>query len=87
MELKTTLSYTSLPDYFYHHSQLITNTSSEQLFLSDPGAAFSSKISWTNGERLARYAMTVDHGKVVYAAKEPGRGITVSGVEAVLANL
>jgi peroxiredoxin len=31
--------------------------------------------------------MIIDHGKVTYAAKEPGRGVTVSGAEVVLANL
>jgi hypothetical protein len=30
------------------------------------------------GERTARYAIVVDHGKVVYAEKEPGRDVTVS---------
>lgn len=29
------------------------------------------------GERTARYAMIIDHGKVVYAEKEPGRDVTV----------
>jgi len=30
------------------------------------------------GERTARYAIIIDHGKVVYAEKEPGRDVTVS---------
>lgn len=30
------------------------------------------------GERTARYAIVLDHGKVVYAEKEPGRDVTVS---------
>jgi len=30
------------------------------------------------GERTARYAMIIDHGKVVYAEKEPGRDVSVS---------
>lgn len=29
------------------------------------------------GERTARYAIIIDHGKVVYAEKEPGRDVTV----------
>lgn len=29
------------------------------------------------GERLARYAIIIDHGKIVYAEKEPGREVTV----------
>jgi alkyl hydroperoxide reductase 1 len=35
-------------------------------------------LGWTNGERTARYAMIIDHGKVVYAEKEPGKDVTVS---------
>jgi alkyl hydroperoxide reductase 1 len=31
--------------------------------------------------------MIIDHGKITYAEKEPARGVTVSGVEAVLAKL
>ena len=29
------------------------------------------------GERTARFAIVVDHGKIVYAEKEPGRDVTV----------
>jgi alkyl hydroperoxide reductase 1 len=47
------------------------------LFLSDPETKFSKSIGWTMGERTARYAMIIDHGKVVYAEKEPGRDVTV----------
>jgi len=57
------------------------------LFLSDVGTAFSKKLGWTNGERTARYALVIDHGKIVYAEKEPGREVTVSSAEAVLAKL
>ena len=56
------------------------------LFASDD-AGFSKSIGWDMGERTARYAVVVDHGKVVYAAKEAGKGIEVSGAEAVLASL
>ncbi|KAI5867425.1 Redoxin [Durotheca rogersii] len=59
----------------------------EIIFASDDGAAFSSSIDWTLGPRTARYAIIVDHGKVVYAEKEPGKDVTVSGVDAVLAKL
>ncbi|OAL33331.1 hypothetical protein AYO20_07342 [Fonsecaea nubica] len=58
-----------------------------QLFLSDPETKFSKSIGWTLGERTARYAIIIDHGKVVYAEKEPGRDITVSSAAAVLAKL
>jgi alkyl hydroperoxide reductase 1 len=58
-----------------------------QLFLSDVGAAFSKKFDWTSGERTARYALVIDHGKIVYAEKEPGREVTVSSAEAVLSKL
>jgi len=57
------------------------------LFLSDPEAKFSKSIGWNLGERTARYAIVIDHGKVVYAEKEPGRDITVSAAEAVIAKL
>ncbi|KAK5954406.1 peroxiredoxin type-2 [Knufia fluminis] len=62
----------------------------EILFLSDPDCKFSKSIGWDVGvspNRTARYAMVVDHGKVVYAEKEPGRDVTVSGALAVLAKL
>jgi len=55
--------------------------------MSDNEAEFSKSIGWTLGPRTARYAIIVDHGKVVYAAKEPGREVTVSGVDEVLAKL
>lgn len=60
----------------------------KQLFLSDAGTAFSKKLGdWTLGERTARYALVIDHGKIIYAEKEPGREVTVSSAEAVLAKL
>lgn len=59
----------------------------QQLFLSDPGTAFSKQLGWTMGERTARYAMVIDNGKITYAEKEPGREVTVSSAEAVLAKL
>jgi len=55
--------------------------------MSDTGLAFCKKIGWFNGEKAARFAIVIDHGKVVYSEKEPVRGVDVSGVEAVLANL
>ncbi|TVY23529.1 Peroxiredoxin Asp f3 [Lachnellula hyalina] len=57
------------------------------LFLSDADTAFSKKLGWTAGERTARYALIIDHGKIVYAEKEPGREVSVSSAEAVLAKL
>ncbi|KAL3965179.1 peroxisomal matrix protein [Purpureocillium lilacinum] len=57
------------------------------LFLSDTDTAFSKSLGWLKGERTARYAMIVDHGKVIYAEKEPGREVTVSSAESVLAQL
>jgi len=59
----------------------------EILFLSDPETKFSKSIGWNLGDRTARYAMIIDHGKVVYAEKEPGREVTVSGAQAVLSKL
>lgn len=61
------------------------------LFLSDPEAAFSHSIGWTAGSpasiRTARYAIVIDHGKVIYAGKEEARGVTVSGLDEVLKHL
>ncbi|KAL3426565.1 peroxisomal matrix protein [Phlyctema vagabunda] len=57
------------------------------LFLTDAETAFSKKLGWTAGERTARYALIIDNGKIVYAEKEPGREVTVSSAEAVLAKL
>lgn len=42
----------------------------EILFLSDDEAKFSKSIGWTLGSRTARYAIVIDKGTVVYAAKE-----------------
>ena len=47
-------------------------------FFSDPETKFSKSIGWNMGDRTARYAMIIDHGKVVYAEKEPGREVSVS---------
>jgi alkyl hydroperoxide reductase 1 len=55
--------------------------------MTDPGCAFSKQLGWTNGERTARYAMIIDNGKITYAEREPGRGVSVSGVDAILAKL
>ena len=58
------------------------------IFASDAGAAFSESIGWTQGERTARYAVVVDHGKVTYAGLETAKGsIDVAGADAVLAKL
>ena len=43
------------------------------LFLADEEAKFSKSIGLANGPRLARYAIALDHGRVVYIGKdEPG---------------
>jgi len=58
------------------------------LFLSDVGTKFSQTIGWTMGERTARYALIIDHGKIIYAEKEASGGdVSVSGADAVLAKL
>lgn len=50
--------------------------------MSDPGIAFSKQIGWTKGpERTGRYAMIIDHGKIVYAENETGGDVTVSRYE------
>lgn len=44
------------------------------LFCSDDGAKFSKSIGWNIGDRLARYAIAIDKGTIVYAEKEePGQ--------------
>ncbi|KAI9641924.1 peroxiredoxin type-2 [Ciborinia camelliae] len=58
------------------------------LFLSDANCAFSKLLGWVDGERTGRYAVVIDHGKIVYAELEPnGKFVTVSGAEAVLSKL
>jgi alkyl hydroperoxide reductase 1 len=60
-----------------------------QLFLSDTDVKFSKSIGWELGAtgRTSRYAIVIDHGKVVYAEKEPGGDVSVSSADAVLAKL
>ncbi|KAK4042498.1 Redoxin [Parachaetomium inaequale] len=58
------------------------------LFMSDANADFSRSIGWAAGDRTGRYAVVVDHGKVVYAEADTVRGsIEHSGAEGVLAKL
>lgn len=64
------------------------------IFASDGNAAFSSAIGRSLdlsargfGTRTARYAIIIDHNKVTYIEQEPGPGVTVSGVDAILAHL
>jgi hypothetical protein len=43
-------------------------------FMTDDGASFSKSMGWAVGDRAARYALAVDKGTVIYAAKEqPGK--------------
>jgi alkyl hydroperoxide reductase 1 len=59
-----------------------------QLFMSDVDLEFSKKIGWYNGARAARYAIIIDHGKIVYAERDTvPKSIEKSGSEAVLAKL
>ncbi|KAM0800136.1 peroxisomal matrix protein [Usnea florida] len=58
------------------------------LFMCDTSIAFSKSIGWTRGaDRTGRYAMVIDHGKIIYAENEPAGDVTVSGAEAVLTKL
>ncbi|KAL2018292.1 hypothetical protein VTK56DRAFT_996 [Thermocarpiscus australiensis] len=58
------------------------------LFMSDEGAEFSRRIGWADGDRAGRYAVVVDHGKILYAEADLVRGsIANSGAEGVLANI
>lgn len=56
----------------------------ELLFMTDSDTKFSKSIGWIRGERTRRYAMIIDHGKIIYAENEPGGDVTVSGADAVL---
>jgi alkyl hydroperoxide reductase 1 len=58
-----------------------------KIFVSDTETKFSKGFGWLKGERTARYALVVDHGKITYAEKEPAREVTVASAEAVLAAL
>lgn len=56
--------------------------------MTDTKTAFSQAIGWTAGERTGRYALILDHGKVMYAAKEDKPSVVgKSSAEAVLAKL
>ena len=55
--------------------------------MSDDELKFSKSIGWTTGPRPNRYAIIVDHGKVVYAEKDVPKSIAASSAEAVLAKL
>lgn len=60
------------------------------LFLSDPDAKFSKSIGWADAAsgRTKRFAIAIDHGKVVYANIETEKGVVkASGADAVLASL
>ncbi|KAM7205360.1 putative peroxisomal prx5-like peroxiredoxin [Rhypophila sp. PSN 637] len=58
------------------------------LFMSDAGLEFSKTIGWIKGDRTLRYAIVVDHGKVIYAdIDDVPKSISKSGAEAVLAKL
>ncbi len=57
--------------------------------MSDGDNAFSRSIGWVNDQRQRpqRYAVIIDHGKVVYADLDVQGSIEKSGAEAVLSKL
>ncbi|ROV95327.1 hypothetical protein VSDG_06072 [Cytospora chrysosperma] len=57
------------------------------LFMSDIDTKFSKQVGWTMGERTGRYALVVDHGKVVYAQEAVQGGVEGSDAASVLAKL
>ncbi|KAG6043491.1 hypothetical protein E4U17_000936, partial [Claviceps sp. LM77 group G4] len=59
----------------------------DDFFIFADDCDFSKSIGWVMGLRTARYAIVVDHGKVVYAERESGLGVEKSSAEAVLAIL
>ncbi|KAJ5952888.1 Redoxin [Penicillium vulpinum] len=64
-------------------------TGDDILFLSDPEAKFSKSIGWADEEgRTYRYVIVIDHGKVIYAAKEVAKNsLDLSRAESVLKQL
>ncbi|RGP60546.1 oxidoreductase [Fusarium longipes] len=77
-------------DAFVMHGWAKANgiTDDRILFMSDHNAKFSTSIGWNLGERTGRFALIVDHGKIIYASKddEP-KSIEKSGALGVLAHL
>ncbi|KAM0243585.1 hypothetical protein ACHAPO_000437 [Fusarium lateritium] len=57
------------------------------LFMSDHNAKFSTSIGWNLGERTGRFAVIVDHGRIVYASNDEPGSIEKSGALGVLAHL
>ena len=56
--------------------------------MTDEDAAFSKSLGWTADGRTGRYAIAIDHGKIVYAGAETEKGsLEHSGAETVLAKL
>lgn len=55
--------------------------------MSDPETKFSKQIGWTMGERTGRYALVIDHGKVIYAAEAAKGGVEGTDAQSVLAKL
>ncbi|MCJ1369166.1 hypothetical protein MMC20_000375 [Loxospora ochrophaea] len=58
---------------------VINSIIDENLFMSDADTKFSKSIGWTMGDRTARYALVIDHGKVTYAEKETSGGEVTVG--------
>lgn len=59
----------------------VNGVKDEILFLSDTDIKFSKSIGYehpSGAARTARYAMVIDHGKILYIEKEPARDVTVS---------
>lgn len=66
----------------------------EIIFASDPNALLSGKLGLQKdltaagmGVRTSRYAVIVVDGIVKYVEEEPGSGVSVSGVDAILSAL
>lgn len=73
---------------------LNNNTDNYVIFASDGNSEFAKKIGYEldltskgMGVRNARFAMIVDHDKIVYSDKESGPGVEVSSAETILSKL
>ncbi|KAJ8514491.1 hypothetical protein ONZ45_g7980 [Pleurotus djamor] len=85
-----------LPPYLEKYDEL-KSKGVDILALSDPAAQWSEKLGLSVdlsglgglglGTRTARYAIILDDLVVKYVEVEPSTGVTVSGVDAILAKL
>ncbi|KAK2600696.1 hypothetical protein N8I77_010211 [Diaporthe amygdali] len=57
------------------------------VFATDAETKFSQQLGWTMGERTGRYALVIDHGKVIYAEQAAKGGVEGTDAASILAKL